>query len=184
MVKTLGLFFLLSLPAQAVLILSNWNITGNTVSFDITGSIPDVPLGDTDLNVLYVGEPGNTSWITADSTSRTIINNGGGNTTVRTNTGVYDDNPAGDYINFNQTNVFDDWAVGDSIDASFSYSGGTLIGANINPANIIISAGYNAPLTIYPDPSTQVGAIIPEPGATGLLVGAFLLFWAYKRRQL
>jgi hypothetical protein len=164
--------------ASAQLVVTNWNITGNIVTFDVSGTIAlSSTIGSSAPINLYIGVPGDTDWVAVSGTGITITHHGG--ETVAS--AGYSDFATGDYIYLQR--AFN-WTVGNSIDSSIMISGGTLIGANINPADLIISAGYNS-TAVFPDTATQVGAFgaVPEPASYAALGGLFALGAAARRRR-
>jgi len=67
-----------SSPAYSALLLTDFTITTTAVSFDITGTIDNsATIGPTGQFQLYLGVPGDTDWITSNTFSPTVANNGG-----------------------------------------------------------------------------------------------------------
>lgn len=176
--------------ANAAIVISNWNVVDNTtVSFDISGTIDSgVSIGSSDPDAFYIGAPGNADWITMDSSagsspSKNIQNHGGGSTNISTDHGSYLTYAPGDYIVLRKEGLVA-WEVGDSVDASISISGGTLDGSQIDPADIIVTAGYFSG-SPWPDASAQVGeySAVPEP-SSAVLCALGVAFAASRKRKL
>lgn len=156
-----------SSQAAAGILVSNWDITGDTLSFDLSGTIDaGASVGTNNSFVLYIGVPNDTDWVTSVGAIQTIINHGGGARDLRTDFGGYFEIAGGDYARVETSDGLA-WAIGDSVNASVQFSGGSLIAANVNSADLIVTAGFNS-LTTFPDPTAQVGSAattVPEPGS-------------------
>lgn len=191
----LGLLGTITLPAQ--LVVSNWNITGNTVTFDLAGQIEHgVHLGSNGAPILYIGDPGNTDWITTTSYYEgSITNHGGGSVNLATDLFGYinddDGDPApGDFIFLSKENS-ESWGIFDSIDATVMITGGSLTGSAISPEDLIVSAGFYYTYEAFPNVETQVGygiastSAVPEPSTYAVLLGlgSLLFVWSQKRRR-
>jgi len=153
------------------------NDATDTISFDITGSIPaGANIGGTNSNTLFIGDPGDDDWITSNGTDESITNNNA--STVQADAAFYVSFGNGNHIAVQRVG---NWAPGDQIDASISITGGTIVAANLNPSNLIVAAGLNS-ISIFPDVSTQVS--VPEPSTYAALAGALALgLVAWRRRR-
>ena len=141
-----------------------------TVSFDIIGTIEaSDPIGTTDPDTIYIGSPGDTDWITGAGINRTISNDGSATRDIRTTAGLYQTYAFGDYIEL-RSDDFTTFLVGDSINASVSINGGTLIGANLDFNSVIVTIGYDNGIP-FPDDSVGIGGVVPEPKQTSILLG-------------
>ena len=190
----LGLSIASSLSAQIVV--SNWNISGDTVTFDIAGQIQNsATLAANGSQVLYIGDPGNTSWISTGSTTGSVTNTGGGSINLSTSSFGYaasNGSPAdGDHL-YLIKDGFQSWSKLDSIAATVSLSGGTLVPAAISPENLIVSAGFYYPsggsYNAFPNVESQVGygvaSAVPEPSTYAVFLGVSALAAAgFQRRR-
>lgn len=173
---TKTLFFAVTFvtTTQAAVNVTNVSFSGTTLSFDISGAIDpsDTPVGVNESNVLYVGAPSDTDWITEDvfgddGVSLIFNNNGGGSLDITEL--LYFNGVGGDFIRLG-TSAPAFLSGGDSVDASISITGSSLIAVNLDEADLIVTAGFNS-LDTFPDPSVQVGAYVPEPAAYAMLLG-------------
>lgn len=173
-----------SSQANAALSITSWDITGSTLTFDISGQIDaGAPIGSLNAGALYIGVPGDNDWISSNSTSRTVTNHAGATRAIG-NFPTYTNNPTSDYVSLSSSN-FLAWQEGDTVNATITLTGGGINAANINTANIIVTAGTNS-FTSLPDPTATVGgfAPAPEPSSSALLgIGALGLILSRRRRS-
>lgn len=169
--------------ASAQVLITNWSIDGNTLEFDITGTIQvGADIGGSSSHVIFIGAPGNNAWVTSNSTSGTVTVNSG--ITLEPSQASYQTFNNGDYIRLSKDLA--NLAVGDHVDAHVSITGGSLNPAGITLADIIVTAGFdgNNP---FPDATNQIGqySAVPEPAswATLLGVGIFAATLARRRRR-
>ena len=174
---------LMTASANAQMVISNWTATTNSLMFDIAGSIPaGATLGPAGQNLLYIGVPNDTDWISAAKFGATITHNSG----KTWNFGGVDQRPGGDYAYLGASS---NWAHGDTADASVSLTGINITPGNLVPDDIIVSVGWLGSGTPpFPDPAYQVGgfAAVPEVssfallGVCGLVVGGFSAIRRYR----
>lgn len=171
-------------PARAAILVSDWDITGDTLSFHLTGTIdPGANIGATDNSVFYIGAPGNADWVLLNSTIAGTVNQGSGHRLIDTTSGGYITFTLGDYATLS-TADFQPWQVGDSVDALVTISGGTLDAGAIDPAQIIVAAGFDE-LDVFPDSANTVGGYaIPEPATYAGLLGLGALGLVVWKRRL
>jgi len=151
-------------PINAAIVVSNWNIAGDVLTFDLSGTIDaGVTIGGTANSILYIGVPGDGDWVGGNGTTRNISNNSGaGIRDIRTNSGGYFTSGG---ANFAQVQTADTaaWQIGDEVSASIQFSGGSLTSGNIVTSQIIVAAGFTTS-TDRPEAAHQVGAaVVPEP---------------------
>ena len=166
----------------------NFEITTNTISFDLAGEIESgVTIGSTFAQNFYIGSPGDDDWVLSFQTAGTVENHGGGSRNL--STGTHSAIPwagHGDFILLQSSNA-GSWFVGDSVDASVTITGSnSFVPGNLPLETLIVAAGYNSDSTL-PDPDTTVGAIvIPEPGSAGLfgIAGLVVLLRRSVARRL
>jgi hypothetical protein len=154
--------YLACLPAQAALQVTINNFSTTQIDFSVVGTIDSgATIGSSFFDTLYLGEPGNTTWITGPGPISVPSNNGSpDNTAFLATTSDSPNNIVGIIMN---TGI----APNQTIDFDVSLPGSFAPG-NINTNNMIISAGFNG--SELPDPGTQVG-VVPEPAAYATLLG-------------
>lgn len=188
-----GFFWTTLLPAQ--LVITNWNISGNTVSFDISGQFESsVTFGGNGDNSLYIGDPGNTAWVTASGSTGTLTNSGSGSADFETSGFGYQANSGspgdGDYIYIAKSG-YNSWSKSDSVGGTVTISGGTLNGSAIDPENLIVTVGFyyssGESYNDFPNIEHQVGygvaSAVPEPSSYAAIVGGLALGLVGSRRR-
>ncbi|MFK7788355.1 MAG: PEP-CTERM sorting domain-containing protein [Phycisphaeraceae bacterium] len=160
--------------AHAAVVISNIELTTTSLSFDLVGTIDDV-VGQFSQESLFLGEEGNSDWIGGfamgnwDHTSGTFEPN---------SVLVLSDASAGDRVVIASTN--DTLQFGDTIDGTFTLTGGNFDPTKTDTSKWILSAGYNT--FTFPDPTTQTGSVVPEPTSlAAIFVGGLLVL--RRRRQ-
>ena len=174
-IATLALLIVMSgRYSHADVLISNIQLTETSLSFDIAGTIDIV--GPTNSDSLYIGDPLNGSWNLHGFGSGILTNHAGASYTPG---GAYtSSNSAGGYVYMDAGGVIQ---VNDTIDASFSYSGGNFVPSATDTSSWIVSAGWNGDTFILPDPAYATGYAVPEPSglAIFLCVGALAI---HRRR--
>lgn len=160
----------------------NWDITGNTASFTLFGTIDaGVMIGPNSDDNLDVGVPGATDWVTGSGISRTIVNIGGSRS-LAPGVGGYFSSTDSDYI-FVSSSDSNPWKIGDSLHATVEISGGTLDGSQFTINSGIVTAGRMTADLV--DPTYQVGTVsaVPEPSSYAFLLALLTLGVAACRRR-
>lgn len=172
--------------ASAALVISNWNITGNTLTYDITDTIDvGANIGSISPNRLFIGVPGDTDWVIANGVVSSVVNNPGHTRIVKTPRYLNSVTVELSDYTWLDTADFQPYAAGDVLNASVTAVGGTLIGANIVREDIIVAAGRSTSVSAGPAPQVAhfAGAYIPEPASVVLLgLGGFGLMLRRSRR--
>lgn len=181
-ISTLLFAACMAATAHGLINLTNWSIVGDTLTFDLSGSIePDASIGGGAPSFFYIGDPGNVGWVLGQGSVVSITEHGGSNSTFLPSTGEYSDYASGNYVSL--TKSVGDWAPGDTVNATFTISGGSLNGAGIAPEDIIVAAGANSFGSPFPDVSTKVGGYVPEPTTWAAFAGLAALGVAYLPRK-
>jgi hypothetical protein len=142
--------------AGAALIVSNWNITPTTLSFDIIGTLDQTFSGNRDQTDIFIGELNNSNWAISAFLTGTITDNGSSIAGPNVITYAWNGSPDGDvaYLRY-----LSKWQTGNIFNYSVSYSG------NFNPAAVDVS-NLGVFWGLYSDrwlqPQIQVGTAIPE----------------------
>lgn len=185
LIITLAASLAFASAANAAVVVSNWNVTGDIVSFDITGIIdPSFVMGDRNENNIYVGVPGLTTWIASSGLTRNIVNNPGGSRGFSDSVGGYITGSIGDYVFLRSSDDLD-FVIGDTFNSTIEISGGTINNAALPDAStMIVTAGWTEVNNILPDPAQQIGTVVPEPSSYAALAGmtAFALVALRRRR--
>ena len=167
------------MAANADLIIQDWVLTDDSLSFDLVGVVDNV--GTSDVNSFFIGPDDsiNVDWINFGLTGGTISQNGGDYSV--TNTGAYDTEIFGTYIYTNGPNIF----TGMTVDISISFVlSGLFNSSQLDGMDIYVSAGYNG----YPSlPDIDIADLalaqsVPEPGTLALL-GIGLAGMGFSRRR-
>lgn len=162
-----GLAMSASMTSQASLVINDLSITATNVSFHLTGTVDIV--GGFDLDSLFFGFVGSTSWVTS-----TPVFAGG----FSKNSGTYDFNAVGgadsntwgDYL---FTNGPDTLVVGDVIDLNYSIQG-TFDLTGLNIMDFKVQAGYDGTSNDFIQSALIAGGVgslantVPEPASFGL----------------
>lgn len=164
---------LFCLPGRGDVIITNIELTSTTLSFDIAGTIDRV--GPAAQDALFIGDPLNSAWISHTHTEGVWENHGG---TYQPEEAYTNQNAAGGYVYANKGGTIE---VGDSVDASFTFTGGNFDPSATDFSNWIVSAGFNGVDFILPDPAYSTGYVVPEPSS--LLVFGLLGLYATRRRR-
>jgi hypothetical protein len=191
---SLGLltFAALFSSAEAQLSLSNWSITSDTLSFDISGTFTTTQTPTSNTGLLWLAAPGNGSWINndmnpsatisgtidgfdANTSSHTIFSFTGSGTT---NVGAYLSYsgmpPFQPGISFNFTD-----GTNNEVNIHLSMtSAGKYNPANIDPNSLQLYWGGNA---FSADTSSAVAmnlTAVPEPSTYAAIAGGVMLLTA------
>jgi hypothetical protein len=160
---------------SAEIFVRNWILTPTSLSFEVTGSKTVNFTPSTELPSLFIGEPGNDGWILSPTNSMATIS-GTADGIGFNNAGVVHDPTFGNYVYTVATQLmpgqfapldFTD-GIDDSVNLSFSVTG-SFDPAAIGASNVIVSWGLNSVVGL-PDPSTKIGAAVPEPSSIVLFV--------------
>lgn len=171
----------LSATATADVVISNWDITGNTLTFDALGTIDaGTTFGAINNEIMYIGVPNDNDW---------VITGGGGPSTTNSgravNLSFITNQPGEDYVQVN-TADFGNWVVGNVVDFSFNLTATSLVGANIDPADLIVVIGDNGgdPLDIARSIGTAAAtAAVPEPSSFFAIGLGMIGFGVLRRRR-
>lgn len=156
-----------------------------SLSFKLVGTVEDV-VGANGKNALYIGEPGNGSWVlgyhagTWTSDEAMVLPEA-----VTVLTEVISDGANGDRAAVGLTGGVQEPPVfeyGQFVSGTFSLTGGSFNPGATDTSNWIVSAGYNT--FTFPDPTTATGAAAPEP--TSLIVFALggMIVGMRRRRRV
>jgi PEP-CTERM motif len=161
-----------AVTANASLLISNWNLTADSLTFDLVGTVDVV--GALDQDSFFIGPANSTSvdWINGWFHSTFTVNGGTYNATQGS---VFSNAPVGEYLYTNAGGV--PIILGDTVDLSFDFSQvGGFNPSALNSDDLIVSAGYNSGYTSLPDVSAQTGGIgetvqgtVPAPATIALL---------------
>ena len=175
---------LFPLSANAVLIVDNWTLTSDSLTFDLHGTVDVVGTNDTDSFFIGPRDSLSVDWING-SLTQAIITQNGGSYAADTYSAAYNSGTYGEYVySNNSSNIF----VGQVVDLSFSISGLNVFNtAAISIDDIIVSAGYNVVGTGLPDGQIVTGSgststSVPEP-STIALFGFALLGLGFANRK-
>ncbi len=176
--------------ASAIISTGNFSIAGNTMSFDLTGSIDaGANVGPSSQGNLYIGVPNVSGWVLSSGDvlggEINIVNNGGGD--LKTTSGGYSPTGSqnlGDFIYLSKNSGL--WAPGDSVNASITITGtGSQLNlGNLNEYQMIVSAGKSSGLGSANGPNVtyQVGQAIPEPSTYALVLALLSLGLLFTRK--
>ncbi len=172
---------LLTLPAQAILSITNWAITTDSLSFDITGDAASVATPSNNPDTLYVGPISNDTWINSSGGATSF--SGTADEVAIAGANAIDVGGFADYISFSTGGIPMDFTNGGTISISVNFSGvsGQFTPANIDVNDVIISWGFNT-TSQFPDPSTQLNTV-PEPATYAALAGLGVMALAGLRRK-
>ena len=166
-----GLAFTVSGFANAGIIITQFHIASDYLQWTIVGTLDSrVPTGtEVELDILWIGEAGNTSWIN-HTISGSIVDNGSSRAILNNSPIVWDRAGDGNNTFFRTGNG--NWEVGDYVNVTATFSRLNLFNpANIDVNNLNVFWGHNANerLTI----GNEVGAVavndVPEPAALAIL---------------
>lgn len=172
--------------AQAQIFITNWEVTDTSVSFDLRGNVTVLSPPPQGTNTLYIGAPGNDSWInTFDIVS---INTGTIDGEVASFIGVIN-RTGGDFLSMGtQLSLDVDFTDGGMVSLSYFYQGGpgSFDPGAIDPSDLIVVWGTGAS-TDPPDPTHQIGRyaeglVIPDADVE-LEVAPRLAFKSLPDRQ-
>ena len=173
---------LLPASASAALIVSDWTATPTTLSFKITGTIEEgVTIGPHQKHRMFIG-PSNLAPENKWGVSGTVTSLGGSPTSL--NFASFFNNSSAAKIQLEKAGG--DWAVGDMLNYSISFSSSILYDVTAwNPTGGIVSAGRSS-YTAAPEEAYQVGsfAAVPDTGSTAALFGVGVAALAFARRRL
>lgn len=165
--------------AQADVVITNLVLTETTLSFDIAGTIDAVGANSPDS--FFIGEPGNTSWIVSTGAPVHGVWTSTGGTHASTNGAVNNLGTNGQYM---YTWGGPAMVVGDTVQASFSLTGGSFDPGVVDFSQWIVTAGYdNAPP--LPDAGLATGYVdvAPEPTSFAVMCLGMILVSARGRRR-
>lgn len=171
---TLGTFA--AEQSRAGLLISNIELTTTSLSFDLSGTIDDV-VGSNNSNILFIGEIGNTDWITTNFASGTW-------TAVDSNTqGAFAEVLAfGSQVNRASISVQNHpFVAGDEIEGSFSVTDSSFDPTATDTSNWVVSVGHND--VAFLDATTVTGSAAPEPTSFALLLASGLGIACRRRRR-
>lgn len=175
---------LLAEVADGAVMISNWNATTSTLSFNVTGSITDNNPGASQIFRIFIGMAGGTGdWATnATNLSGSILDNGGSTAPLHAAwIFTFHNGAVGvqDTIQLETNNP--SFSLGDVFNYSIAYVGiqgdATLIDFN----QVIVSWGRTN-FDSAPEVAHQIGSAIPEPSSTILLGLGALGVVACRRR--
>jgi len=173
-------------PAEAQLIISNWNITDNSLSFDISGSYTASNTPNANLGLLWLADIGNESWInnTSNPSSWNISGNIDGLDASSPNSvlaypagfsGVHlisldysSDEPWGTNYEFDFTDGIDDNV---DLSVTLSFSDSHFNPSLIDPANLQVYWGGNPAWEGANGAVNLLVTPVPEPSSIALLAG-------------
>ena len=161
--------------AHAAVIVSNIQLTETSLSFDISGTIDVV--GPQYNASLFVGDPLNGAWVLHGFGIGTWTNLGGAS--YNPPSGYTNSNAAGGYVYTDAGGVIQ---VNDTVNASFSYSGGNFDPLATDTSTWIVSAGSSSSTFILPDPEYATGYVVPEPTAFAMVCLAAPILILRRRR--
>jgi len=168
------LFGALAGQARAELVITNWTMTNDSITFDIAGTIDaDAVIGPFHGHRLFIGVAGNTDWVNGGTTAGSITNHAGA---TRDLTGQQVVAGSGAYSDSVRLETLDGepFAPGDVIDASVVIAGSSisLTPANLVKEDLIVSAGFSSEggTAYVPQAAHQVGAYEPPPPPTPTLI--------------
>ncbi len=154
----------LSAKSYAALTVSNWNLTINSLTFDINGTLHQEFVGPRDQIDIFVGELYNSNWINSGLLNGLIVDNGSTIAGSEVNAYAWSGSPDGDlaYLRYSLK-----WQTGNLFNYTVSFSG------DFNPegvdiANLGVFWGLNSSRR-WLQPELQVGTVIPEPSSALLL---------------
>ena len=169
---------------MAGLLVSNWSATPTTLTFDITGTIDaGTTFGPDQKSSLFIGPANLGEQAGAMTTYGTWVSLGGTPTQLQQAALFNDEDGAKLQV---RKYFFQDWAVGDILNYSFSISGANLVDlSGWDPTGAIVSVGRD----IYanaPEPAYQVGTFasaVPEPATLALFgLGIAGIGWARRKK--
>lgn len=165
----------------------NFTITENEVSFLLQGEIDNgVTLGPASQFQLYIGVPGDDDWITANTFTETIVNNGSPSALLNTTgPGLSNDSTRGDNLQVQLVGApTSGFMIGDTIDASVTFLG-SYIPANLAIEDLIVSVGTDGTInSTLPDVNYQIGSAVPEVSSYGLITGLSAWLFALRRKRI
>ncbi|MBN2161548.1 MAG: hypothetical protein JXR25_05920 [Pontiellaceae bacterium] len=155
----------MTVAAQASLLVSNWELTDTTLSYDLTGTLDASFVGPEEQRYIFVGELGNSSWLNTSFASGEWVDNGSVLASSVSAVYMWNGGSDGDMV----YTRCDNWTTGDQLDLTISYTGSFNPEA-VNASNLGVFWGQAGSSWLQPE--NQVGSAIPEP-ATLAFVGIF-----------
>ena len=175
-----GLVLSVSGFANAGLIITQFDITSDYLQWTISGTLDNpVPAGtEQELDILWIGETGNTGWINSTTTG-SIVDNGSSRSILDTNPYIWTGTGDGNNSFFRTGNG--NWAVGDFVNVTATFA---IVGA-FNPANIDVNNlnvfwGHASGDRLTSGNEVGSAASVPEP-STLAIFGLAIMGLAARR---
>ena len=151
--------------------ITQFDITEDSLTWSISGTLESpVPTGtEQELNILWLGETGNTGWINATLTG-SIVDNGSSRAILDPSPFIWTGSGDGNNSFFRTGNG--NWQVGDFVDVTVTINSvGAFNPANIDANNLNVFWGHATGdrLTAGNEVGGFAAASVPEPGTLALL---------------